>query len=286
MKQGILLLTMMLAGCSTWPDEGKGGWAEKYNQATQEIELDWYHQQPEQLRNEYDHVVLKLDLLKSRGIKACMPAKLYNAELMLNRIKRELTAYMYEDAESDLLVFYHQLNQLDNHFERLNRETQCGVAKQDHSSVEPVLKRVEELLNSDNQFAVDSFEITPKYMTRIAQAAELMKLTTQSQILLVGHTDKRGTEKTNFELAYKRAEQVKHWLALYGVKSEQLITIAQGSHSPYQKTLKQNKAVMHSNRRVNAYILANDMAQPYDGVSQVKPLTEWTEALDKQEKKQ
>ncbi len=281
MRLFIYIAIIASTGCSTWPDEGQGGWAEQYERINNQLREDKGNMQYHIVNSEYEHVSLKLELLKSRGIKDCMPAKLYQAELLINRIKRAINAQMYEDAALDLRVLYFQVKQLSNHFELITSKTQCGTSLDTKDS--GLFERITTLLNSDNQFAFAKFEITPKYRTRIAQAAELLKLVPNNKVLLVGHTDRVGTEAANFELAFKRAEQVKHWLMLYGVPDQQLVTIAQGSESPYSKHEGVNPINTHSDRRVNAYLLTQNADASHQQMSKVKPLSEWTNALESEE---
>ena len=266
------------AGCSTWPEEGRGGWAELYHPNSPTSTDGYLNAMPFQVMNEYDHVALKLDWLKGRGIKACMPGQLYQAELMLNRINRTLAAEMYSQAQLDLRIFYHQIEQLENHFERVIAQTECANSKQPDAVV--LDNRILELLNSDNQFAFDSFKVTPKYMTRLAQAAELLKMASTTQLLLVGHTDVEGSKVANFELAYKRAEQVKHWLSVYGVKPHSIQTLSQGEQIPFEAGV-QTDELRHSARRVNAYIVGH--SKNVSQLSRVKSLKEWTHALEEKE---
>jgi outer membrane protein OmpA-like peptidoglycan-associated protein len=194
-----------------------------------------------------------------------------------------LAAEMYSDAQADLRIFYHQLNLLQNHFERVLKLTGCALANNEAKSDDSLklIKQIKSLLNSDNQFAFDSFEVTPKYMTRLTQAADLLKLVPQIELLLVGHTDKKGLDTDNYELAFKRAEKVKHWLTLYGVNPSKITTVTQGSLSPYSES-DNNPDSRHSDRRVNAYILNAD--SEIDAETQSKPLTSWTDELSKERK--
>jgi outer membrane protein OmpA-like peptidoglycan-associated protein len=278
-----MLILALASGCSTWPEQGKGGWAEEYHPDNETNSETWYASAPMHIANEYEHIQMKLDWLKVRGINKCMPAQVYQAEMLSNRIKRMLAAEMYSDAQADLRIFYHQLNLLQNHFERVLKITGCALANNEAKSDDSLklIKQIKSLLNSDNQFAFDSFEVTPKYMTRLTQAADLLKLVPQIELLLVGHTDKKGLDTDNYELAFKRAEKVKHWLTLYGVNPSKITTVTQGSLSPYSES-DNNPDSRHSDRRVNAYILNAD--SEIDAETQSKPLTSWTDELSKERK--
>jgi outer membrane protein OmpA-like peptidoglycan-associated protein len=292
----LALLINALSGCTSWPEEGRGGWAESFPPEGVEYGDTWYWQHKQHLQTEFDHLSIKLNLLKSRGIKLCMPAQLHQASLMLNRIQREISADMLSDAQADLRILYHQLNQLERHFEIIIAQTQCVPAltekddKETDTHNQELISRIETLLNSDNQFAINNFQITPKFMTRIAQVAELIKLADGIRILLVGHADAVGQDNANYELAFKRAEQVKHWLQVYGVDGESLHTLTQGSNQPFvplgtESNLKVKKSKRHSDRRVNAYILAVKTANKTFEVKEKKensaiPLTKWTHKLN------
>lgn len=277
----LMLALMFFSGCSTWPEQGKGGWAEEYHPDNETNSETWYASAPMHIVNEYEHIQLKLDWLKVRGINRCMPAQVYQAEMLSNRIKRMLAAEMYSDAQADLRIFYHQLNLLQNHFEKVLKLTGCALVKKETSRDESltIIKQIKSLLNSDNQFAFDSFEVTPKYMTRLTQAADLLKLVPEIDLLLVGHTDKKGLDSDNYELAFKRAEKVKHWLTLYGVDANSITTVTQGSLSPYSNE-NTDEVSRHSDRRVNAYIL--NAESQFDVETQRKPLTSWTDELVKE----
>ena len=281
MRWIVILLITFCSGCSTWPEQGKGGWAENYHPENESNSQAWYASAPMNIVNEYEHIQLKLDWLKVRGITRCMPAQVYQAEMLSIRIKRLIAAEMYSDVQSETRIFYHQINLLQNHFEKILRLTRCGLAEKQGSENESlkIISKIKELLNSDNQFAFDSFEVTPKYMSRITKAADLLKLVPNIELMLIGHTDYKGSENDNFELAFKRAEKVKYWLALYGVNKSNITTVTQGSLSPFSdKTRTDEKR--HSDRRVNAYIL--NAETQIDVVTNKKPLKEWTDEMSKE----
>jgi outer membrane protein OmpA-like peptidoglycan-associated protein len=277
----------MIGGCASWPEEGQGGWAEHYSQHKgtkgKRFLGDSEHIFEEDISivtNEFEHLVMKLDLLKAQGIRDCMPAQLLKAQIYENRIRRLIAAKMWMDAEHDLLIHYHGLNQLSGHFDTVRVMTNCAdkpTPEQFSQVPNKVRSQITELLNSDNQFAFDDYQITPKYMGRIAQAADLIKQLADISILLVGHTDKVGSRDNNYELALKRAETVKHWLGVYGVTPQKLTTLTQGSLQPYSNTVNSD-AERHSDRRVEAIILS--LKEINDGKPiKAGSLVEWTKVI-------
>lgn len=55
-----IIITLFLSGCASWPDEGQGGWAEKYqNYPLDDEQKDLNYTQPEEVvRSEFEHLVL------------------------------------------------------------------------------------------------------------------------------------------------------------------------------------------------------------------------------------
>lgn len=276
----LIVVLLMLSGCASWPEEGKGGWAEKYQNypITEEQQDDNYIKPQELVASEFEHLVLKLELLQSQDIQACMPAQFLRAQIYENRIRRLIAAQMWEDAEHDLLIHYHALNQLTNHFDTVREATQCATVTTDKPALFSIKKQITDLLNSDNQFALNEFEITPKYTVRIAQAADLIKQLDSISILLVGHTDSVGSNENNYELALKRADTVKHWLSLYGVNEQGITTLTQGSLKPFSQG-EVTETKRHSDRRVEAIVLdANNESLKSD---KVKALMNWTKVIER-----
>lgn len=269
----------IFTGCSSWPHEGRGGWAEAYHPLSHKGPKTNDDNVVEKVVAEYDHLSLKLELLKSRGVQQCMPGRLYQVELLHTRIYRTIAAELFDQALLDLRAFYHQLHQFSNHFERIRSATQCANGKA--SDGVKFQQKLVELLNSDNQFAFNDVEVTPKYLVRLNKAAELLKMLPNTRILLTGHADMRGSADTNYELALKRAESVKQWLVMYGVSTAQLETRANGSTQPFS-TAAESAAKQHSDRRVDADVIT------YDGVSspasnmKIERLSDWTNGLSEQ----
>ncbi|WP_244507089.1 OmpA family protein [Pseudoalteromonas neustonica] len=277
-----LVLIILMGGCASWPDEGQGGWAERYQNypLTDEQEDRIFQSEETLVISEFEHQVLKLDLLKAQGIQQCMPGQLLRAQIYENRIRRLVSAQMWQDAEHDLLIHHHALTQLSNHFETVSKMTSCAGVKVEaqEKATRSIRDQIKNLLNSDNQFAVDDFQITPKYMAQLAQASDLIKQVKNISLLLIGHTDESGTRNDNFELALKRAETVKHWLGIYGVNPEYITTLTQGNLKPYSSDA-DSFSKRHSDRRVEAIVI--DITADDESTNpKAKSLSNWTKILN------
>ena len=163
----ILLMLIVVSGCSTWPEQGKGGWAEEYHPDNEKNSETWYASAPMHIANEYEHIQMKLDWLKVRGINKCMPAQVYQAEMLSNRIKRMLAAEMYSDAQADLRIFYHQLNLLQNHFERVLKLTGCAMANND-TSKDDSLKIIKQSASLTRATRAAKLSLSPTFNSSVA----------------------------------------------------------------------------------------------------------------------
>jgi len=256
MRSLILLpvcFTVIVSGCSSWPEEGQGGWAE-YS-VNHGHEKAAFNNDNHVLFAEFDHLNIKLDALQAQGIEQCMPGQIIKVKLFQNRIKRALAAELWQQAEQDLVEHYHALNQLEQHFDRLKERTNCALAASEKEE-NKLLEVISLLLNSDNQFADNDAGLSPKFQINLAKAADLLKQVRTKDIMLIGHADVRGNNSYNFELALKRADAVKDWLVLYGFDANRIVTLSKGKNNSSINS----PASMLSQRRVDAVFINSDSA--------------------------
>lgn len=286
MKMLILALSLLtLSGCAIWPKQGQGGWGENFLRHQDGNESIWYTESYSNLKRDLEHLRLRLEIMRAQGIAQCMPARLKLATLMASRITRQLTGNMLAQTEHDLGVFYHQVNLLQRHFDEIQQATECGqVLRSTHiAAVDTDIKKaVEALLNSDNQFAFTDENITPKYLHRIQQAAELLSNFTQIDLLLIGHTDNVGTETANYQLGQTRAERVKQALLDEGLSKARITVVSKGESTPYFKG--DSLADHLSNRRVEAVVLSLSDNEAARVQSQAEAegliLKQWTHTIE------
>lgn len=286
-NKALVLVAIFMSGCASWPDKGMGGWAESFHYGSDSTS-SWYSQPQGLLQHDFDHLSLRLEILRARGIQQCMPAQLKLATLMHNRIQRQMSASMFSQSQHDIVVFYHQINLLQTHFNDVSRRTGCA-----NFALAPELQTDASdaalaLLNSDNQFAFNDDQVTPKYRLRIKQAAELLLLFDDLFLLLVGHTDAIGSVQSNLELGQLRASNVGKELIANGLSADSFTISSQGESVPF--STEQSLSSQLSNRRVVAYILSgepahhNEVAREKSSDSQSNiPLIYWTKTLAKKE---
>ncbi|WP_026374787.1 OmpA family protein [Aestuariibacter salexigens] len=271
----VVLFAMMSSGCAMWPKQGQGGWGENFLRHHDGNESTWYTQNYDNLKRDLEHLRLRLEIMRARGIEQCMPARLKLAKLMATRITRQLTANMYAQSEHDLGVFYHQINLLQVHFDDVQKHTGCGDSVSAAAMDVDIRSSIQNLLNSDNQFAFADDNLTPKYQQRIKQAAELLLSFDNTSILLIGHTDQVGEPQTNQDLGLARATKVKNALLEHGLNATNFTIVSQGESQPYSKG--DSLAQRLSNRRVEAVVLS--LGDSHDFSNPVVPLSHWTTHL-------
>ncbi|MFW5902102.1 MAG: OmpA family protein, partial [Thermodesulfobacteriota bacterium] len=76
-----------------------------------------------------------------------------------------------------------------------------------------------------------------------------MKTHPEAQVLIAGHSDSQGPADVNFELAKKRAQQVKAYMTDAGISGERLVVRSYGERRPLAAG--NTPAARAKNRRVD-----------------------------------
>ncbi|KIP75823.1 membrane protein [Vibrio harveyi] len=256
-------LVVGVVGCSafSYPDHGQGGMAESY----QDISIENYQFSPVMpdeplgpehgLRFDWQLTKLHLDALIDEGARWCFPAAVVQALEKQNRIARELEGGLLLDAANDIVIQRRRLSQLEQQLDYVLSQTTCSPP-QDIEALRSdlnIVADVYDLLNIDNQFAVDSAEINPKYMGHLAEAAYILREHPSLSLVVTGHADVTGEPEYNQKLAQERAEQVKRYLNVFGITSDRVQTKYVGEKLPLYEG--QTPAVRLTNRRVSIEVL-------------------------------
>ncbi|ASP39665.1 hypothetical protein CHH28_13725 [Bacterioplanes sanyensis] len=253
---GILMLATGISGCSVWPEYGRGGMAEQYAYMGVPVMPDQPMGPEHGLRFEYVLVKQQLDVLILEGAALCFPAAVVQAQERQHRIIRQLTGGLDFDAANDLIIQRKQLQRLEKQLDYVQQHRVCEVSsaeQQQADSDQQQVRRVYELLNSDNQFATDSAHINPKYMGRLAEAAQLLKDQANYHLNITGHADARGSSERNRELAMARAQQVQRYLSIFGITEKRIHTDAVGADDPLFHGNESH--VLLTNRRVSIEVI-------------------------------
>lgn len=263
LKSLLTLITIIsLAGCSSYPPKGQGGLAElghisQFSPVSSNQPLGPEHG----LRFDWHLTKLHLDMLVQEGANYCFPAAVLQGQIRQNRIARELEAGLLRDAANDIIIQRQRLAELEQDLTYVLQQADCQFTNQNNTGIgqlptQDIIEQLYHLLNSDNQFALDSSEINPKYVGRLSQAVEILKQQSDLKLLITGHADALGSQEYNNQLALDRAEQVERYLLIFGLPSSRIETQSVGSNNPLFQG--DSKAVRLTNRRVSIEILSNN----------------------------
>ncbi|RKF18777.1 OmpA family protein [Alginatibacterium sediminis] len=256
MKNMVLVLacSIGLSGCTTWAEPGKGGFAEN--------ELDllaWVDMGPEkQLGPEhgmlFQSTLLKhqLEILVLEGAELCFPASVSQARLQEQRIFREIEGGLGLDAANDIEIQQRFLNMLEQRLQRALDGSACRIDGLPQLNASALVLALDALVNSNNQFAYDSSDLSPAYQDQLQKVAPLL-IASSLAITITGHSDSKGDEAYKQKLSTKRAENVASYLAKQGLVSEQMTVLGIADNAPYLAGDEQ--AVRLSNRRVTISFL-------------------------------
>ncbi|NOH72669.1 OmpA family protein [Vibrio pectenicida] len=254
---------LLCVGCSSYPEESRGGLAEQYIQSSFTPVMPDEPLGPEHgLRFDWQLAKLHLDSLIREGARWCFPAAVVQAVEKQNRIARELEGGLLLDAANDIVIQRKRLDELERQLDYVTSQAKC-VPPHDQFSFQQqlaIIDKLYNLLNIDNQFAFKSSEVNPKYMGHLAQAANILREHKTLNLIVTGHADAVGNELSNRKLAMARAKQVKRYLTIFGLEPNRVEAKSLGESLPLFEG--NSEGVKLTNRRVSIEIIeTKDLAE-------------------------
>jgi outer membrane protein OmpA-like peptidoglycan-associated protein len=116
--------------------------------------------------------------------------------------------------------------------------------------VERVGEGIKITFDSGLMFDFDSYNLTSGTKTNLTNLSKTLNKYPDTNILIEGHTDKKGTEEYNMTLSKKRAQAVANYIEQLNVKSARITTNGYGE----TQSISEND---QENRRVEVAIFAN-----------------------------
>ena len=104
-------------------------------------------------------------------------------------------------------------------------------------------------------FDFDKSIIRKADVADLEKAVAFVKKYPDSKVVLVGHTDSRGTDKYNVKLSQRRADAVKKYLVDKGEKTDRITTEAKGESEPIADN--KTEKGRFENRRVEVLIIGD-----------------------------
>ncbi len=258
LKHSVMAMMLVsIVGCTSFPEHGNGGLGEFASASDFSPVMPNEPLGPEHgLRFDFHLTKLHLDSLIQKGAEWCFPAAVVQARTKENRIVRELEANMMLDAANDIVIQRKNLAKLENQLDYVRSQTECVPPEHNDvfQSEVAVISELVSLLNVDNQFAIDSIEINPKYMGHLAKASSILINHPSLNLRVTGHADATGDAQYNDDLAMGRAQQVKRYLTIFGLTPARVQTLSVGESLPLFAG--DSAATRLTNRRVSIDVVS------------------------------
>jgi len=218
------------------------------------VEADQPLGQEHGLRFDYTLLTQHLDILVLEGAELCFPATVVQAQTRELRIGNELKGGLLFDAANDIVIQRRLLDRLERQIQYVSKHKACTLAKTSPlTSPGDIGKKIATLLNIDNQFAVGSYSLNPKFVVRLGKAVELIAKLEDYRLLITGHADNTGNDQDNLVLSKKRAEQVGRYIQIMGIAESRIDIASLGSNDPLiAGNMSENRLV---NRRVSIELI-------------------------------
>ncbi len=149
-------------------------------------------------------------------------------------------------------------NYMDKQAEELDEELEAAT-------VERVDEGIVLTFDSGLLFGYDSYQLTETTKTNLREMANVMQKYAETDIVIAGHTDSKGSEEYNQTLSERRAASVADFLKAQGISSARITTIGKGETDPIAPNTTEsgadNPEGRAQNRRVEVVITANETLQ-------------------------
>jgi len=138
---------------------------------------------------------------------------------------------------------------MDNQAEELESDLEGA-------EVERVGEGIKITFDSGILFGFDSAELSGAAKENVGELAETLKKYEDTNILIEGHTDNKGSVSYNKKLSQERADSVSKYLASLGVKNSRIDEVGYGENQPVaDNTTDEGRRL---NRRVEVAVFANE----------------------------
>lgn len=107
----------------------------------------------------------------------------------------------------------------------------------------------ERFVSEDIYFPLAENQLTEAARRKLADKIQWLQANPDVRVIIEGHTDNRGPADTNYELAKKRARQVKAFMVASGIREDRMEVISYGEKRPVAEG--DNPEAWSRNRRVH-----------------------------------
>lgn len=124
------------------------------------------------------------------------------------------------------------------------------------AEVERVGEGIKLTFESGILYGFDSYELTPASQESVMELARILNEYPDTNVMVEGHTDNKGSADYNKGLSERRANSVANYLKMQGVDGTRITTRGLGLESPLESN--DTEAGRAKNRRVEIAIWANE----------------------------
>ena len=140
--------------------------------------------------------------------------------------------------------------------QRMDKKAEELDNELDNAKIERVGEGIKVTFDSGLLFDFDSASLRPEAERDLAEFANSMEEFDGAKILIVGHTDSKGSESYNQELSGRRSDSAANYLQKQGVDPSRLRTAGRGESEPVASN--QTPEGRQQNRRVEVAVYASE----------------------------
>ena len=142
---------------------------------------------------------------------------------------------------------------------RMDRQAEELQDELPGAEVERVGEGIQVTFDSGILFDFDSDALRAEARANLADLAESLREYAGTRVLVVGHTDSRGTDSYNQGLSERRANAARTYLMSQGIAPERIEAVGRGESEPVAEN--ETDAGRQANRRVEVAIFASEDLQ-------------------------
>ena len=124
------------------------------------------------------------------------------------------------------------------------------------AEIERVGEGIQVTFDSGILFDFDSANLRPEARENLATLAQSLQEYPQTDVMIIGHTDSKGTDAYNQGLSERRAGSAADYLLNQGIEDFRITTLGKGESEPVADN--ETEAGRQENRRVEIAIYASD----------------------------
>ncbi len=119
---------------------------------------------------------------------------------------------------------------IGSYLDQQAREMEALLAEQDYLRREQ--EKLQVVMASDVLFESGKAYIQPGARDKLGRLAQVLNRYPRTRVQIIGHTDSRGSEESNYELSRRRAQAVADILVENGVSAARIATRGEGESRP------------------------------------------------------